>query len=341
MQQEAFACLQSLGFPTTFCDADATAFPIEVVRADIIVTIIQGPARLPARCWGKLLVYTANTHVLERTPRLQAAAQFWGLPCEPESFRSVAEHLLAYERADYLLIAENERGMDNFLKHGIPPQKIKRYNNCVDVDIWVPNEQKRDRFSFVCYTSALGLRKGLPALLGAWQQWYNRQDAELWLVGMPTIVSDQLLGGIRNGEVRPGLHVWLEQFPAQHKPIIEFLGSCHVAVFPTLEDAQPSSLLEMASCGLPVITTVESGVEFSPDFCRYVAANSVEDLCEAFEYWHCQRDKVAEMGQRAREYIIANHSWPHFRRRFSAILREVMATAGIGLAPLPAAQEIP
>jgi glycosyltransferase involved in cell wall biosynthesis len=86
----------------------------------------------------------------------------------------------------------------------------------------------------------------------------------------------------------------------------------------------------MSSCGLPVITTVESGVEFTRDFCRYVAADSVEDITEALDYWYSRRNSVAEDGQRAREFIIANHSWPHFRKRFSAILREVMATAGIG-----------
>jgi glycosyltransferase involved in cell wall biosynthesis len=329
MQQEAFACLQALGLKTTFSDAYVPCFPREVVRADIVVSIIPGATRLPARCRGQLLVYTANTHVLERTPRLQAAARFWGLPLESESFRGVEEHLLAYKRADYLLIAENDQGIGNFLKHGIPPQKIKRYNNCVDTDVWTASTIKRDKFSFICYGSALGLRKGLPVLLAAWQLWYRGQDAELHIVGIPSVVSDHLLSGARRGEVRPGLHVQLEGFPAQHPSIIRLIGSCHVAIFPTLEDAQPSSLLEMSSCGLPVITTAESGVEFSSDFCRYVEADSVEDLSDALDYWYSRRNSVAEDGQRAREFIIANHCWPHFRRRFSAILREVMATAGI------------
>ena len=340
MQQEAFACLQRLGFGAHFAGQEDATFRREVIRANLVVSLAPPVARLSARCRRLLLVYTCNTHVLERTPRLQATAQRWGLPLEADSFRGVEEHLVAYGRADYLLIAENDQGIANFLKHGIPPQKIKRYNNCVDVDVWTPAEAKRNRFSFVCYGSALGLRKGLPALLAAWQQWYRGQDTELHLVGTPSVVSDQLLRGARHGEVRPGLHVQLDSFPAQHPPIIRLIGSCDVAVFPTLEDAQPSSLLEMSSCGLPVITTVQSGVEFTPDFCRYVAADSVEDLCEAFEYWYCRRDSVAEAGRRAREYIVAHHSWPHFRRRFSAILCEVMASAGVELPSPPTAQGI-
>jgi glycosyltransferase involved in cell wall biosynthesis len=329
MQNEAFACLQMMGFRTHFAGQEDATFSRDVNNADILVSLAPPVARLSARCRGLLLVYTCNTHVLERTPRLQAAARRWGLPLESDSFRGVEEHLLAYKRADYLLIAENDQGIGNYLKHGISPQKIKRYNNCVDTDVWTPCAIKREKFSFICYGSALGLRKGLPVLLAAWQRWYCGQDAELHIVGIPSEVSDHFLSGTRRGEVRPGLHIQLERFPAQHPPIIRLIGSCHVAVFPTLEDAQPSSLLEMSSCGLPVITTVESGVEFDRDFCRYVAADSIEDLAEAFEYWYSRRNGIAGVGQRARDYIIANHSWPHFRRRFSAILNEVMGTAEI------------
>jgi len=340
MQQEAFNCLKALGFHPHFAGQEDPSYPPEITGADMIVTLAPPLARLPARCTGVTLLYACNTHVIERENRLQTASQKWQLSCESQSFRDRNEYLRAYERADYLLIAENEQGIRSFLKHGVLPHKIKRYNNCVDVDVWVPNEQKRDKFSFVCYASALGLRKGLPPLLAAWQQWYQEQDAELCLIGIPTPVSDQLLGGTRNGEANPGIHVWLEKFPAQHKPIIDLIGSCHVAIFPTLEDAQPSTLLEMTSCGLPVITTVESGVEFDPEFCRYIAADSVRDLCAAFEYWYRQRDRVVEIGQKARQYIIANHSWPCFRQRFNAILCEAAANAGIKIQPPSVLQEV-
>lgn len=325
MQKEIFSCLQHMGLRTYFAGQEDKVFSNDIINSDIIVSLVPPVSRFPARCCGILLIYTCNTHVKEREKRLKASMQRWKLPYEPESSRNVDEYLLAYKRADYLLIAENEHGINNFLKHGIPSQKIKRYNNCVDVDIWKPNEKKRDKFSFICYGSVLGLRKGLPALLAAWKKWYRGQNAELYLIGTPSIVSDELLGGAKEGNVLPGVHIYLKGYPAQHPPIIQLISSCHVAVFPTLEDAQPSSLLEMASCGLPVITTIESGVEFTTDFCHYVPADSVEVLCEAFEIFYQRQDETSDRGQIAREYIIENHSWPHFRNRFSSIIREVMA----------------
>ena len=323
MQRVAFASLEACGYKALFSDSYVQQVPREVVHADLIVGLAPGLIRLPPVCTGRMLLYTCNTHVIERTKRLSLAERRWRLECERESARTVDEHLLAYKRADYLLIAENDEGIQNFVKHGIPVSKIKRYNNCVDVDVWQPVQRKRETFSFVCYTSSHGLRRGLPVLLQAWERWFRGQPAELHLLGSSTRVSDQLLNGVRQGQVRPGVHVQLQGFPAQHPPVIEFVSSCHVAVFPTLEDAQPSSLLEMTACGLPVITTVESGVEFNPQFCRYVKADSVEELCAALDYWYARRSELSPVGQMARDYIVANHSWPHFRQRFSAIVNEV------------------
>jgi glycosyltransferase involved in cell wall biosynthesis len=228
----------------------------------------------------------------------------------------------AYDAADYLLIAENDLGVANFIKNGIRSEKIIRYNNAIDVDIWIPNPNKRNKFTFVCWSSAHGLRKGLPVLVAAWRSWFSGQDAELHLVGAPTIVSRQLFGDANNCEYMPGLHLSFDLFPPQHKPIVDFLGSCHVAVYPTLEDAQPSTLLEMAACGLPVITTVESGVEFTSDFCRYVIADDPSSLSEAFDFWFQKKDAVHECGNLARKYVLEHHTWGHFRKRFMSIISE-------------------
>src|SRR2546427_666075 len=137
-------------------------------------------------------------------------------------------HLAAYAGADVLLVAENDAGVQNFVRHGIPLAQIKRYNNCVDTDVWVPSPKKRNQFTFVCWCSALGLRKGLPSLVRAWERWYGGQDAELLLVGMPSAVSRLMFEGRTTGEVMPGLRLFLEGYPPQDPAIIELVGSCHV-----------------------------------------------------------------------------------------------------------------
>ena len=322
MPQDAFRCLQEVGFDTRFVGQDARRYPPEVIDSDLVVAHIPGLMRLPWRCLGTTLLYTANTHVSVKNRRLRDSARRWGLAYEG-SLIDEWLYKTAYEVADYLLIAENDRGIQNFLDHGVSENKIRRYNNCVDGDIWVPNPEKRRRFSFVCYSSAHGLRKGMPALAAAWRKWYSGQDAELHLVGMPAPEFRTLFSMANNGEDIPGLVLELGRFPGQYRPIIELVGSCHVGVLPTLEDAQPGTLLEMASCGLPVITTIESGVDFSTDFCKYVEADNPDSIVEALEYWYQNRTVATDCGQLARNFVLAHHNWQIFRHRFKEIIWEV------------------
>lgn len=323
MEQEAFRCLQEIGMDSRFVGQEDRRFPPQVIDSDLVVSHIPGLMRIHWRFRGVSILYTCNTHVAVRNRRLRESAARWGLSTAglltDEWFFKTA-----YEIADYLLIAENDRGIQNFLDHGVPPTKIRRYNNCVDGDIWVPNPLKRQRLSFVCYSSSHGLRKGLPALLEGWKRWYAGQGAELHLVGMPApefkILFDKATGG---GRI-PGLRLKLGRFPGQYEPVIHFVGSCHVGVFPTLEDAQPGTVLEMASCGLPMITTVESGVEFPAEFCRYVEADNPESLAEALEYWYQNQASIAERGRLARQFVLTYHAWEGFHRRFTEIAQEVM-----------------
>lgn len=322
MQAEVFKNLQGLGFSTEFAGEEDRQYSREVLDADLIITVPAALPRIFRRINGVAAVFTCNTHVLVNNRRLIESSRKWGLSCE--YFIKAPAQLKGYQQADYLLIAENDQGIGNFLSNGIRAEKIKRYRNCIDHEVWVPNGSRRSRFTFVFWGSFAGLRKGLPALVSAWKRWYAGQDAELHLFGMPTSVSDLVLNGVREGNPAAGLFAHLRTYPAQDPAIIEFLGSSQVGVFPTLEDAQPSTLLEMASCGLPIITTRESGVDFTPDFCRYVSRDSVEGLQEAFQYWYERRGHIEEYGLEARSYVQNNHNWKSFRERFNTIISEIM-----------------
>ena len=141
---------------------------------------------------------------------------------------------------------------------------------------------------------------------------------------MPTPTSDVMFKGLRQGSPYSGLYINLKDYPAQDPGIIEFLGKSPVGVFPTLEDAQPSSLLEMASCGLPIITTRESGVDFNEVFCKYISADHVPDLVDGFQYWYEKRGQLDDAGKKARSFVKKNHAWPDLHKRFRQIIYEMM-----------------
>ena len=321
MQQEAYQCLNSLGFRTIFAGQEDSQFSNEILNSDITVGLAPGLYKLPEKNRSLKFLYTCNTHAVVKTNRLIESAQKWNLPVE--DLPNIDIFLKAYQDADYYLIAENQQGIQNFINNGCDPKKIKRYNNCVNDNIWVPNQEKQEVFTFVSW-STHGLRKGLPALLAGWRKWYHGQPARLVLLGAGTHVADILFHGQKSGEVENGIFLDLRYFKGQDPELIKLVGSCQVGVIPTLEDAQSSTLLEMASCGLPVITTIESGVEFTDDFCTYVKADDSDSIAEALEFWFKNRLDVSEIGQKSRQYITKHHSWPVFRRQFSDIIFETV-----------------
>ncbi len=319
MQDEVLVSLNAMGYETFFYGQEDPSYPAAILRsADVIVTLPPGLLKLPRFYSGLTYLYTCNTHIDVKTRRLETSSKRWGLPAERIPGRE--DIIRPYCLADYLLIAENDAGIRNFIDNGIDPGKILRYSNCVDTDVWRPQTAKHAIFTFVCYGSDLGVRKGMPALVAAWRQWYSGQAARLLILGSPTEASTVLFGEGQPTGRSGGIEVNLGWRRPQAPETIDAISRSHVAVFPTLEDAQPSSLLEMASCGLPAITTVESGVEFPESFCRYVAADDPAALAAAFEHWFQRRDQLGTPAGDARAFILAHHDWPVFRQRFSSLI---------------------
>lgn len=323
MQREAYEGLRAAGYTTTFAGQEDRMYSRGVLDANLIVSLAPGLAKLPGSVRGIKLLYTCNTHVLERVSRQRATALKWHLPLDEDLAPKV--HLAAYAAADYFLIAENEAGIRNFERHGIPPDRIYRYNNCVDTDVWAPAAQKRPIFTFVCWASSLGLRKGLPSLVKAWETWFSGQDAQLILVGEGSRTSDRLFDGRRGGLGRPGLALHLGGFRPHDPDAVELVRTAHAAVYPTLDDAQPTAVQEMVACGLPVITTVEAGFDFPAEFCTYVTADDPASIARAFDEWFARRNCLAPFGAKARAFMLEHHQWRHFRQRFAAILEDVEA----------------
>lgn len=102
----------------------------------------------------------------------------------------------------------------------------------------------RVRFRAV-FVGRIGVRKGVPDLLHAWQA--AGVDGELLLVG----TVDPEIAGLVDEHVAGG-RVRLHGYAAN--PATVYRGS-DVFVFPTLEEGGPQVTYEAAGCGLPVVTT--------------------------------------------------------------------------------------
>src|SRR5205809_645501 len=149
-------------------------------------------------------------------------------------------------------------------------------------------------------------RKGIQHLLEAWQR-LNLKDAELWLIGFV------------HEEAKP----YLKQFWRDNIRVVGFvpypenyLSQGTVHVFPSQWEGSAKVTYEAAACALPQITTREAG-----DVVRdgvegiIVRPGDVDAIAAALEHLHRHPEVVERMGSAARQRVVENFTWDHFRTR--------------------------
>jgi glycosyltransferase involved in cell wall biosynthesis len=224
------------------------------------------------------------------------------------SERSIEEYDLAT-----LLLVLSEKAADTFRESGIAKEKLFYLPRGVDVERFKP--ATRPSLFRAIFSGALIERKGIHHLLEAWHR-LNLKNAELWLLGS---VHEQ---------AKP----YLKQFWRDNIRLIGFsrdvekyLKQATVHVFPSQLEGSAKVTYEAAACGLPQVVTRESG-----DVVRdgidgiVVPPGNVDAIAGAIEHFYRHADVVAEMAVAARQRVVQNFTWDHFRERLLAAYERAM-----------------
>lgn len=211
--------------------------------------------------------------------------------------------LMEYELST-LLFMPSRCSAATFLDAGIPPERLHYTGRGVDVTRYAPGPPP-EKFRLI-FVGALIRRKGVPQLLRAWKK-LGLKDAELVLVGEPHAEVRQELDACAGPSVR------VTGFTPN---VPELLRTASALVFPSECEGFAKVTLEAAACGLPLITTRESGDALIDGVTgRRIPPNDEDALAAAMEEAWKNRDLFARMGLAAREHVAANFTWEHFRRR--------------------------
>jgi Glycosyltransferase len=159
----------------------------------------------------------------------------------------------------------------------------------------------------VLFAGHVGLRKGVPHLIEAWEK-LQLKDARLWLAGSLNLPEKYLREHGASFE-------YLGALP--HVELLERLRQVDLFVFPSLAEGFGLVIGEAMACGVPVLTTMNTGgPELIEDgregWC--VPAHTVAPLTERIEWAHAQREALFEMGQRAR-HKAEQWTWSDYRHR--------------------------
>ena len=212
-------------------------------------------------------------------------------------------YLEEYDLADLILVL-SERAAETFRVQGFSEDKLFYLPRGVDVDRFTPGE--RPRHFRAVFSGALIERKGVHHLLEAWHR-LALKDAELWLVGS---VHD---------EMKP----YLKKFANESVKVIGFatepekyLRQSTVHVFPSQCEGSAKVTYEAAACGLPQITTREAG-DVVEDGVQgiIIPPADVDALAGAIQQLYDRPEIVERMSHAARERVVENFTWDHFRVR--------------------------
>ncbi len=220
-----------------------------------------------------------------------------------------------YDLATLILVL-SEKAAETFRVQGFPEEKLFYLPRGVDIERFTPGE-KPALFRAV-FSGALIERKGVHHLLEAWHR-LDLKDAELWLVGS---IHD---------EIKP----YLEKYAAPNVKALGFakepekyLRQSTIHIFPSQCEGSAKVTYEAAACGLPQITTREAGdvVEDGVQGIIVPPAN-VDALAAAIQHLYDHPEIVERMSIAARERVVENFTWDHFRARLSEAYGVAMGMA--------------
>ena len=208
-----------------------------------------------------------------------------------------------YDLADLILVL-SEKAAETFRVQGFAEEKLYYLPRGVDVDRFRPGV--RPAHFRAVFSGALIERKGVHHLLEAWHR-LDLKDAELWLVG----------------SVHPEMKPFLEKFAHESVKVIGFaqepekyLRQSTIHVFPSQCEGSAKVTYEAAACGLPQITTREAG-DVVEDGVQgiIIPPADIDALAAAIQHLYDDPEIVERMSIAARERVVENFTWDHFRAR--------------------------
>ncbi len=220
-----------------------------------------------------------------------------------------------YELAD-LVVVLSEKAAQTFRVRNFPEEKLFYLPRGVDVDRFRPG--KSPATFRAIFSGALIERKGVHHLLEAWHR-LNLKNAELWLIGA---VHD---------EAKPHLKkFWRDNIRITGfvRDPENYLNQGTVYAFPSQWEGSAKTVYEAAASGLPAVTTREAGDVIRDGIEGIILRpGDVDAIAAALEYFYKHPEIANKMGAAARQRVVENFTWDHYRTRLLGAYEAAMQMA--------------
>jgi glycosyltransferase involved in cell wall biosynthesis len=203
---------------------------------------------------GKTFVDGGNSHPENFWKILTEEHARWKCPVPPVAHHHHERSVAMMEFTDYVL-SPSSFVSKSFLSHGFKPSQILRNVYPIDLGCFKPPSTPRpkDRPLTIIAPGSLSLRKGTPYLL---------EGFRMVLKTIPTarlVLTQSVFGNVEeifrsNADLPIDWHP-----PLKHPQLAEKMRGADILVLPSLEDGFARTVTEGLGCGLPIITTPNTG----------------------------------------------------------------------------------
>jgi alpha-maltose-1-phosphate synthase len=221
-------------------------------------TLIHGwsSCSLPAIHWAKqnnvpFLLERSSAHINFQSQLLQTEYEKLGLNSDesPEILPGIIkQELREYELADKVAVP-SYFVKHSFIEQGYSQERLIHNPFGTNIKTFSPGV-KQDNVFRIVYAGTLSVRKGIRYLVQAFMQ-ANIPNSELCLIGGSTVETPQLLAG---SDVRVKC---IGHIP--EPKLADYYRNSSVFVMPSLEDGYPYVIAQALACGLPLISTTNTG----------------------------------------------------------------------------------
>jgi len=180
------------------------------------------------------------------------------------------------------------------------------------------------------YTGRLVSYKGLPLLLRVWNE-ILRKHANALLILAGT-------GGLDIHNCEEELHVYVKSecieeqvlFTGVVRNVPEYLQASDLFVFPTEDDAFPSSIVEAMACGLPTVTTPVGAIKnivTDGETGLLIQPGNSEQLFQALDVMLSDRLLASRLGIAANQAVQELYSTETVTKKYLALFQALIGPA--------------
>ena len=249
---------------------------------------------------ARTVIERASSHILKYNELVGEEYKKFGVPSEPLNRRLIRRCLQEYSECDYVLVP-SEFALNSFLERGFDKEKLVEIPFGIDTEMFRPSVKKDDVFR-VLFVGQVILRKGLQYLLEAFSE-LSLKNAELVVKGR---IQNEMSGIVEKYKM-PNIKFirWADDLTALY-------NSASIFVFPSIEEGSALVNYEAMACGVPVITTHNSGSLVRDGKDGFVIPiRDVDAIKEKILYFYDNPSEVKRMGKNARKHI-SGYTWDRY-----------------------------